>query len=180
MTAAPTVRRWSFRDLTGESTARFSPCERYRYSLTRTWDPSLIRMVFIGLNPSTADAYQDDPTIRRVLGFALREGCGELVMLNLFGLRSTDPRGLRDVADPTGPENDAAIAEWTADDALVVCGWGAHGDYLDRGALVAAALAGAGVRPVCLGVTKDGHPKHPLYLAANTPLVPYGAVAWRT
>ena len=77
-----------------ESGAHFSPCERYRYRLWRCWDASKWKLAIIGLNPSTATHEEDDPTIRRCIGFAKRDGYGGLLMLNLFALRSTDPKGL--------------------------------------------------------------------------------------
>jgi hypothetical protein len=89
-----------------ERAAVLSECGRYRYVLTRTWDHDLAACAFIGLNPSTADAHEDDPTIRRCIRFARDWGHGGLIMLNLFAWRSTDPRGLLDAIFPVGPPAD--------------------------------------------------------------------------
>lgn len=164
---------WACGDLTGESGALFSPCERYRYELTRVWDASRPRLVFCGLNPSTADHRRDDPTIRRVVGFANRWGCGSLLMLNLFGLRSTDPRGLRTVDDANGPGNDGAILkafeEARSRGERIVLGWGSWGHLLDRGFRVANWALEVHGAPECFGLTKNGHPRHPLYLPNDAP-----------
>jgi hypothetical protein len=169
------VNGWRFGCLTGESGALLSPCERYRYELTRGWDPTRPRLVFVGLNPSTADATQDDPTIRRILGFANLWGCGSLLMLNLFGLRSTDPRGLRKVEDPNGPGNDASILKALSEAherrERVVLGWGAWGHLHDRGFRVASWALEVHGAPECFGLTRSGHPRHPLYLRSDTKLV---------
>lgn len=159
------------------STAVISACGQYRYRLTRrlTEPPVLFphRFVLCMLNPSTADAELDDPTIRRCKGFALRERRDELVVVNLYALRSTDPRGLWQHADPVGPENDAAIiAAARSTRAGVVCAWGAHA-RLDRVVEVVKLLRRIGVPLLCLGTTKDGHPRHPLMLPNDVPLQPY-------
>lgn len=158
-------------------TADFSPCKRYRYTLTRTIDPDLVgddprTIAFIGLNPSTATANTDDPTVRRCIGYAAREGFGSFVMLNAFGYRATDPKDMKAQADPVGPGNDAAIARVAADADLVVIAWGTHGTHHDRHDAVLALLDGY-CKPVCLGTTKAGLPKHPLYLRADAPFVPF-------
>lgn len=172
---------WSFRGHEGVSTATFSRCGLYRYELRRVWRPEKRTMVFVGLNPSTADESTDDPTIRRILGFADDWGYGTLVMLNVFAFRSTDPKALHDRAarrrEVIGPENDATIRSTFAAhrrDKLVI-GWGAHGLLLDRGRDVAAMASSLHARPECLGLTQSGQPKHPLYLAASTKPVRYRA-----
>lgn len=140
----------------------------YRYTLTRDLGGlmPLKRVVFVMLNPSTADQVEDDPTIRRCMGFARREGATELGVVNLYGLRATDPRELRGHPDPVGPGNDEAL-RWASRWAdLLVAAWGAHAP----GARVEDAVRVLD-RPLrCLGTTKSGAPKHPLYLAKNTPL----------
>ncbi len=170
---------WRFRDREGVSTATFSPCGLYRYELRRVWNAKRRTMVFVGLNPSTADESTDDPTIRRILGFADDWGFGTLVMLNAFAFRSTDPKALHARAarkrEVVGPENDATIArafEAHRSGKLVV-GWGAHGVLLERGRHVAEMAAAIHGRPQCLGRTESGEPKHPLYLAATTRAVRY-------
>lgn len=125
-------------------------------------------MVFIGLNPSTADETRDDPTIRRCLGFARRWGHGGLEMLNLYGWRSTDPAPLwRDVADPVGPGNDEALSTVARDAARVVCVWGAFPRADARASQVLATLAAIGVAPMVLGWSAQGRPRHPLYVRAD-------------
>lgn len=125
-------------------------------------------MVFIGLNPSTADESRDDPTIRRCLGFARRWGHGGLEMLNLYGWRSTDPAPLwRDVPDPVGPGNDEALLIVARGAARVVCAWGAFPRADARAASVLGALRAAGVTPLVLGWSAAGRPRHPLYVRAD-------------
>jgi hypothetical protein len=131
--------------------------------------------VFVGLNPSTADANTDDPTIRRMVGFARQHCAGWLLVVNLFAFVATKPRTLRDELkmgiDVVGPENDAYLRDalWHPD-ALAVAAWGAIHHTLrwrvDEVARLAPPL-------LCLGTTKAGHPRHPLYLRSGTPLVPY-------
>ena len=149
-----------------QRTARISPCSMYRYSLSRTWDTSLPRVLFVGLNPSTADDQCDDPTVRRCIGFAQRWGYGGLILVNLFAYRTTDPSGLTEVDDPIGSENDHWIAVEQARVDRVVAAWGNHGVLLNRDEAVLETLT----RAYCLGITKAGCPRHPLYLAATTPL----------
>lgn len=148
--------------------AKFSPCGLYRYTLTRrvnearhTW------CVFVMLNPSTADASVDDPTIRACVEFAKRWECGWLEVVNLFAWRSTDPKGLKTCADPIGPLNDGHLFEAAANGDIVVCAWGAHAGA--RGVEVGERLRReVGVHH--LGLNADGSPKHPLYIKRATPL----------
>jgi len=146
--------------------AALSPCGRYRYMLTRRLGHRRGAATFILLNPSTADAECDDPTIRRCLGFARRWGCGRLFVLNLFALRTTDPAELRRAADPVGPDNVRWIGRILrrARRGRVVCGWGVHGAHLDQDRTVMRMLTALRVRPLAFGLTKQGHPRHPLYL----------------
>src|SRR5262245_38555366 len=90
--------------------AVFSPCRKYRYSLTRIWDAERPNVMFVGLNPSTADDQVDDPTVRRCIGFARKWRFGGMIIVNLFAYRSTDPNRLQEILDPVGPENDEHIA----------------------------------------------------------------------
>ena len=163
-----------------QSSAVISPCGTYRYSLKRIWDINHPRMLFVMLNPSTADADQDDPTIRRCIGFARREGYGGIEVVNLFGLRATRPLDIWGHPDPVGPDNDQHLREAFRVNPLAVCAWGAMGgsfgvlkEKWTRDRTVFAMLEGARVTPYCLGTTGAGHPKHPLYLASNTPLIRY-------
>lgn len=151
--------------------AVFSPCRMYRYSLSRIWDPTQSKVVFVGLNPSTADEQADDPTVRRCVGFARRWNFGGLVLVNLFAYRSTDPAGLLKAADPIGPENDKHILTRSSEAAFVVVAWGTRGSLLNRDKQVLSMLPKA----YCLGVTIEGHPKHPLYLSGKTPRRPFRA-----
>lgn len=157
-----------------------SPARTYRYLLTRIWDPAVKPVVFLMLNPSTADALEDDPTIRRLAGpngFARRMGAGGLAVVNLFGLRSTDPRALLHHPDPVGRHNDAFVRQATDMADTVVCAWGAAGVTGDRGREVTQALTARRVPLHCLGRTSTGQPRHPLYLPKNASLEPYEAAA---
>ena len=152
-------------------TAEISPDGRYRYLLGRRWS-SGPRATFIMLNPSTADAAQDDPTIRRCIGFARGWGLGAMQVVNLYALRATDPAALWRAQDPVGPYNDAILAACALahQDAPLVAAWGANARH-DR---VAAVLRLPGMdRLTTLGVTKAGHPRHPLYLPATAVLRPW-------
>lgn len=147
--------------------AIISDCGTYRYLLQRFWDQRLEALNFVMLNPSTADASLDDPTIRRCLGFARTLGFGQLEVTNLFALRSTDPAALRGHADPVGPDNDECIVSSAKVCHMTICAWGNHGGYLGRAQHVLALLHAAGVTPRALRLGKDGSPAHPLYLPAD-------------
>ena len=160
-------------DLLVRSGADISECGRYRYRLTRQWGDGAF-LPFVMLNPSTADSEVDDPTIRRCIGFAKREGAGGLLVVNRFAYRATDPAQLRTVDDPYGPGNDAVLRSvaYAAAGAgqPIVCAWGSNSGSESR---TASILLTFGAQLVCLGTTKDGHPRHPLYVRADQPLVPY-------
>lgn len=153
--------------------AVLSPCGTYRYELTRRWSNRPL-VGWVMLNPSTADADVDDPTVRRCIGFAKAWGYGGLVIRNLFALRATDPCELDRHADPVGPDNDTHLSRCKYDDKTVIA-WGARGG--DRGHEVLELLEKQGARPHQLAVTDGGQPRHPLYLKAG--LVPT-AVSRRT
>lgn len=155
----------------GQATATFDPARRYRYRLSRVWDLNGPRVNFVMLNPSTADAFKLDPTVRRCIGFAKAWSAGSVEVTNAYALRSTKPSGLRDVADPVGPGNDEAIAAAARAADVVVVAWGVHAVYLDREAQVRQLLTKAAVIPHVLRLTKDGHPGHPLYVPADTELM---------
>ncbi|MEP5633149.1 MAG: DUF1643 domain-containing protein [Tateyamaria sp.] len=146
------------------STAIYSDCERYRYSLTRIWDDAGTRVNFVMLNPSTATEVQNDPTVERCERRARTLGYGGFAVTNIFAWRDTDPKGMRAAADPIGSDNNGAIKDraiWATD---VIAAWGTHGAHLNRGPEV-AILLGMLDRPLFhLGLSKAGHPKHPLYL----------------
>ncbi len=140
--------------------AHFSQCRTYRYLLTREWGSGLA-VAFIGLNPSTADETQDDPTIRRCIGYAKEWGYARLHMLNLFAFRATDPADMMAADDPIGPDNDDTLRRVAADSIMTVAAWGVGGRHLGRAATV---LAMGLSRLHYLRLTKGGHPGHPLYL----------------
>lgn len=146
------------------SVAVYSDCERYRYSLTRVWDETGARALFIMLNPSTATEVQNDPTVERCERRARALGFGAFRVLNIFAWRATDPRDMRAAADPIGPLNDAAILDSLDWADSVICAWGAHGAFLGRGREVEALLRASGADLKHLGLSKDGHPRHPLYI----------------
>ena len=137
---------------------------RYRYSLRRVWDATKPTVLFIGLNPSTADHRVDDRTIRRCIQFARSWRFGQLAMANLFALRTSSPHVLRGARDPVGPRNDRWIRRLLGEAAEVVVAWGDHGAYLARDRVVLTML----VRPRCLGLSKLGRPRHPLYMHGTT------------
>lgn len=151
-----------------QKSAVISDCNLYRYFLSRKWGEGK-KMLIIGLNPSIADANIDDPTIRRCIGFAKREGYSELWMANLFAFRSTDPKGLKTAIDPIGKENTQYLIDLSQKADITLVAWGTLGDYLNRDQEVLKLLK----NPHCFGKTKNGSPKHPLYLALNTLIVPY-------
>jgi hypothetical protein len=146
------------------STAVYSPCERYRYLLTRTWDAGGRKALFIMLNPSTATEVQNDPTVERCERRARALGFGALRVCNIFAWRDTDPKAMRAAADPVGPGNDAAIRDSTGWADRIICAWGSHGAHLDRGRQVERMLRETGVSLYHLGLTNGGQPKHPLYI----------------
>lgn len=150
--------------------ALFSPCGRYRYRLERSGEGPPI--TFVMLNPATADAERDDPTIRRVRALARGFGRGRVTVVNLYALRTPDPRALRAHPDPVGPENDAHLAHAAAAGGDIVCAWGNHADPA-RADAVLALFAATGARVHHLGTTKSGAPRHPLYVARSVTLTPY-------
>jgi len=155
-------------------TADFSPCQTYRYRLTRTWGTGTKRATFLMLNPSTADAKDLDPTLTRCLNFAIKWGCDAMWVVNLFALRSTDPQKLYKHFDPVGPRNDKFILDAAIGSTHLVAGWGTHGKFTRRDERVMEMLRDANIDMECLGMTKEGHPRHPLYLKASTELIPFG------
>lgn len=144
-------------------TAAISNCGTYRYTLTRTWDSSRRSALWVMLNPSTADAHVDDPTIRKCIGFARLWGYGAIEVVNLFAMRATDPKELDGPTDPLGPSNDGAIAVATARAGMIVAAWGANAYARCRAKAVLKQLHRAG-DVYALRVNKDGSPQHPLYV----------------
>lgn len=155
-----------------ESGADISPCGTYRYSLWRGACHSSGMVNWILLNPSTAGETVNDPTVRRLIAYTKDWGYGDLVLTNLFALRSTDPGALKDHPDPIGPDNDRYIIEYARKACVVVCAWGAHGTLKGRAATVRRMLAEAAIAAQCLAKTKGGEPGHPLYLKGGLEPIP--------
>lgn len=149
--------------------ALFSPKGYHRYVLWRGWDPSKEKVMFIGLNPSTADETQDDPTIRRCINFARDWRYGGMYMLNLFSYRATKPRDMHLAADPIGADNDTALINYSLKSHIIVACWGSTGDHMKRHVSVTNMFEDLW----CFGKTKNGMPRHPLYVKGDTPLVIY-------
>jgi hypothetical protein len=172
-------------DLAGLDVAVFSADRHYRYALTRIWElrdhegqPARMA-VWVMLNPSRADALHNDQTLTRCVAFTRREGCGGLIVVNLFAVRSPHPTIMKSHPHPVGAHNDRVL-ELVVDrlpGALWIAAWGDHGTHRGRGAEVASRLAAAGIQLHCLGVTESGQPRHPVRLAANTLLGRYDAAA---
>ncbi len=152
-----------------------SDCGKYRYALWRDIPPRLGELrpigtcLFVMLNPSTADASEDDPTIRRCIGFAERWGFARLAVGNLFAFRATDPRDLGRTDDPVGPDNYSWLERLVAEAGTVVAAWGASAGSAGRG----EHLGFLPDETQCLGLTKAGHPRHPLYVRGDAELIPY-------
>lgn len=156
-----------------DQSATISRCAAYRYDLHRVWDRGLKRCCWIMLNPSTADASEDDPTIRRCIGFTRAWGYGGLVVVNLFALRATNPKQLYEADDPIGPDNTRHLTDAASSLPLTVAAWGVHGKHEERGDEVLHTLRQLGIHVSCLGITKEGHPKHPLYVRGDTQPIAY-------
>jgi hypothetical protein len=142
----------------------------YRYTLTRRWEDGP-RIGWVMLNPSTADAEVDDPTIRRCIGFSQRWGYGSMIVANLFARRATDPVHLSDPGNPVGPANGVAWRRLCEESVRLVAGWGAHPEAREYGLAFHAFVRRLGHDLWCLGTTKDGSPRHPLYVRGDTELV---------
>ncbi len=161
-------------------TAVFDLTRKFRYELTRTWSDAL-PWVWVMLNPSTADAMEDDATINRCSRRAKRRGAGGIIVVNLFAYRATRPAELARCRGPVGRLNDEFIRQAiAAPGRLVIAAWGADGTLHGRAARVSRMLTAAGIPIWCLGTTKDGQPVHPLYQPRDAELVPYRAPSGRT
>lgn len=153
--------------------ANISLCGKYRYSLDRYWD-SRDKVLFVMLNPSTADGSEDDATIRRCIGFAKSWGYGGLYVVNLFAFRATKIKDLKAADDPVGPENEQYIKRACGLTSEVICAWGVHGGFKGQDRAVMNWLKEAGtVHPRALKITKSGYPGHPLYLPKTSARVPF-------
>lgn len=147
-----------------ERSAVLSRDGHYRYALRRVWDERGRTVLFVALNPSTADHRVDDPTIRRCIAFARAWGFGQLTVANVFAFRTPSPRVLLAATDPVGPRNDEWIRRLAREADVTIAAWGNHGAYMRRDDAVLALLD----TPQCLAVTQRGQPKHPLYILGST------------
>jgi len=136
-------------------------------------------VLFVGLNPSTADAQTDDPTIRRLARFAQAWGFGGMTVCNLFAFRATDPRVLKLADDPVGPVNNRVLRREAGRAALIVACWGNHGLWRQQSAAALPLLSGRSRPLLCFGLTRVGEPKHPLYLRRDVAPVPLAGVSLR-
>jgi len=150
--------------------AEISECGQYRYFLSRVWDESKPGVLWIMLNPSTADHVENDNTIRRCITFSQDLGAGHLGVVNLFALRSKNPDDLKIAEDPVGPENDKAILAKLNEYTTIIAGWGTKGSYLGRNQQV-IDLIKSNTTLHCLKRTKHGHPQHPLYVPRKIDLI---------
>lgn len=150
------------------TSAIISNCGQYRYELHRIWDEEKPLVLFIGINPSTADATNDDNTSRICMNYAKRWGYGGLLLGNLFAYRSTKQSAIFSVLDPIGAQNDLSLQKLQSEAALVVCAWGNQGTYKNRDKDVLAFIK----NPHCLRKLKSGSPCHPLYKSATLQPVP--------
>jgi hypothetical protein len=151
------------------SKAALSKDRLYRYQLTRIWDKDKPMINFIGLNPSTADELKDDPTMRRCIGFAKSWGYGGLYMTNLFAYRTSKPEELMKATDPIGEENDKYLLATEKEVTEVVFAWGVGGTFLSRNKQVLNLIT----KGHYIALTKDNHPRHPLYLKADLTLTKF-------
>lgn len=157
-------------ELSQSSGASMSNDRRYRYELWRLWNHDLPPLVWLMLNPSTADWSLDDPTIRKCKGFARRMGAGGIAVINLFAYRATDKRELLRTPDPVGAGNDEVIERVVRDADAVVCGWGQAFHPIVRRRVEHVAEVIGCEKWRCFRITKDGQPSHPLYLPYDAQL----------
>jgi len=143
--------------------AVFSSCNYYRYALWRIWDKSKPQIMFIGLNPSTADETNNDPTITRCINYATSWGFGSIYMVNIFSYKTTYPKELKNVSDPIGKETDIWIKRIYKRSEMCIASWGNNGQLLNRSDEIRRLIP----KMYCLKITKSGEPSHPLYLKAS-------------
>lgn len=154
------MRRTLFPGISG---AVFSKDKKHRYALWRVWDAENTLAMFIGLNPSTADEIENDPTVTRCIERSKQMGYGGLLMGNIFAFRATDPGMLLVARDPVGPETDGWLLHMARNAGVIIAAWDTHGKYLERSHAVCRLLKKYPL--MCLKTTKHGHPQHPLYLS---------------
>lgn len=149
--------------------ALLSPCGAYRFTLSRQLEPEgTSSCVFIMLNPSRADATDDDPTVRKCMKFAKAWGYSLLHVVNLFAWRDKSPAAMKLAKYPVGENNDVIVRLAASRAGIVVCAWGKHGTHLDRHNVMRQQLHGWGIPVHYLALNKDGTPKHPLYCRDDT------------
>jgi len=156
-----------------ERGAEFDPSGQYRYRLWRRWEQSAPAIAFIMLNPSTANAERDDPTIRRCMGFAQTWGYGSLEVVNLFAFRATHPHDLFSATAPVGQENDRYLMTASQQSDRLILAWGNRGCWRGHHHRFLQKLEEMGRSPECLGITKQGQPCHPLYQRRSCVPIPY-------
>lgn len=149
-------------DSGGSTGAYISDCEKYRYALWRNWDNSKAKCAYIMLNPSTADATNDDATITRCITRAKALNFGGIVVANLFAFRTTYPTELVQATNPVGEENDAYLLHIAKNAGMVICAWGNDGTHQKRNEIVMRMFRAEKIPLFHLGLTQDGNPLHPL------------------
>lgn len=159
-----------FKDMTG---AILSPCRTYRYALWRKWDEQTQPLVFLMLNPSTADETENDRTIKRCMHFAKREGAGGIIVGNVFALRSSKPASLYTASDPVGPENDQWVEAICLYSLKTVAAWGNESITKKRIPAILDLLKSKNISLYCLKKNKNGSPRHPLYCHGESPFILY-------
>ena len=160
----------NFENVTG---AVLSSCREYRYVLWRKWSEQAQPLVFLMLNPSTADETEDDRTIKRCIHFAKREGAGGIIVGNIFALRSSAPASLYAASDPVGPENDHWVETICRNAFKVVAAWGNERITQHRIPAILSLLKSKNISLCCLKKNKNGSPRHPLYCHDGSPFIPY-------
>ena len=153
-----------------KSSAQFSTCKNYRWRLTRHINYSKKELIFIGLNPSLATKDHNDPTLKRLVGFSECWGYGSLVVINLFARISKSPKDLSFCEDPVGKKNDFVLNKWINywsknDFCELWIGWGINGKLMNRNEKILQRIKKSSKVPYVIGLTKYGHPKHPLYIS---------------
>lgn len=158
-----------------DRSAVLSSCGVYRYLLTRGVMQEK-NLLYVMLNPSTADSEDDDNTVRRCVSLGRNVGYDHIRVVNLFALRSTDPGALKKHNDPVGPDNDAVIVKYAKEATRIVLAWGTTGRLYNRDRDVVSLIKdnGCADKVLCFGKTKDGSPRHPLFLSGKAKLINYG------
>ncbi len=151
-----------------KNTAHLSSCRTYRYTLWRTWDDTKDYVMFIGLNPSTADEKTDNPTLIRCMNYAKSWGFGGVCVANLFAYRATQPQMMKAAKEPIGIENDIWLQKIALDAGLIIAAWGNDGSYLNRSEHIKNLLP----KMHCLKINKSGEPAHPLYQTSDKQPIP--------